>query len=186
MSIATKRGDGGETDLLYGKRVPKTDLRVRANSKIDEFNARLGVARALLKLSSPETAQWIERTQHQLFALMGEIAVHPDDFDRHASSNMPQLQPSFLDEIENRLQQRESLLGPMTEWSVPGENQVSAAIHVARTTGREAELAVIELKETSLLNPTKGPLIIKILNRLSDMLWIEAKLAEKSSEIQQG
>lgn len=178
MSIATKRGDGGETDLLYGRRVSKWDLRVFANSKIDELNARLGFARSLIKANDPERAAWIEGLQNELFSAMGEIAVVPEDFDRHAKSDMPKLTEAFLTKIEARLQVAEAAAGKMKGWSVPGENQLSAAYHLARTACRQAEVAIVRLKEENLLNPAKGPLLMQGLNRLSDLLWLEAKLTE--------
>jgi len=178
MSIATKRGDGGETDLLYGRRVSKWDLRVFANSKIDELNARLGFVRSLIKDHDPDTAVWIETLQNKLFAAMGEVAVFPEDFARHAKSDMPKLDDSFLTEIESRLTTIEEQVGKMKGWSVPGESQISAAFHLARTACRQAEVAIVRLKEEELLNPDKAPLLMKGLNRLSDLLWLEAKLTE--------
>ncbi|MEM6885129.1 MAG: cob(I)yrinic acid a,c-diamide adenosyltransferase [Verrucomicrobiota bacterium] len=179
MSIATKRGDEGQTDLLYGKRVSKTDLRVLANSKIDELNARLGVARAHLNVSVPKTAKWIEGIQNDLFAAMGEIALDPADYAKHEASDYPRLDDQFLEKIETRLAAGEAETGKMTGWSVPGESHASAALHLARTACRQAEVALVQLKENELLNPAKTKLILKGFNRLSDLLWIEARLAEK-------
>ncbi|MEM1157810.1 MAG: cob(I)yrinic acid a,c-diamide adenosyltransferase [Verrucomicrobiota bacterium] len=179
MSIATKRGDEGQTDLLYGKRVSKTDLRVLANSKIDELNARLGIARAHLKQPAPETAEWIKGIQNDLFAAMGEIALDPEDYARHEASEYPRLDDRFLEKIEARLAAGEKETGKMTGWSVPGESHPSAALHLARTACRQAEVALVQLKENDLLNPAKAELILKGFNRLSDLLWIEARLTEK-------
>lgn len=179
MSIATKRGDEGQTDLLYNKRVSKTDLRVLANSKIDELNARLGVARAHLKSSAPETAEWIKGIQNDLFTTMGEIALESEDYAKHEASDYPQLDDSFLTKIEERLAAGEAKSGKMTGWSVPGESHASAALHMARTACRQAEVALVRLKEHDLLNPAKAQLILKAFNRLSDLLWVEARLAEK-------
>jgi len=178
MSIATKRGDAGQTDLLYGKRVSKTDLRVLANSTIDELNARLGVARAHLKQTSPETAEWIQGIQNDLFTSMGEIALDPEDYATHEVSDYPQLDDSFLEKIETRLSAGEAKTGKMQGWSVPGESHASAALHMARTACRQAEVALVRLQENQLLNPAKAALILKGFNRLSDLLWVEARLAE--------
>ncbi len=180
MSISTRRGDEGQTDLLYNKRVSKTDLRVLTNSKIDELNARLGLARAHLNSVAPETAEWIKGLQNDLFTVMGEIAVAPEDFAKHDASDFPKLDHSFLEKIDARLKIGEEVTGKMKGWSVPGENHASAALHLARTACREAEVSVVLLKESGFLNPSKAELITHSFNRLSDLLWVEARLAEQA------
>lgn len=180
MSIATKRGDTGQTDLLYGKRVSKTDLRVSANSKIDELNARIGFARAHLNDSDPDTAEWLKGLQNDLFPIMGEIALDPADFSKHAASDHSRVDEALMAKIETRLAAGEAITGKMTAWSVPGESHASAALHLARTACRQAEVALVHLKEENLLNPAKAELMLRVFNRLSDLLWVEAKLAERT------
>jgi len=179
MSITTKTGDTGTTALLHNRRVPKTDARIKANGLIDELNARLGQARALLQSLDPAFASWLEHLQQGLFLFMGEIAVTPEDYDVHETSKIPKLESAFLDAIETRRKTREPLLPSPSDWSVPGNNPVSACLDLSRTAARQAELALWDLDAQKLLNPARRELLLVSLNRLSDLLWIEARLHEQ-------
>ena len=81
MSIATKTGDAGETSLMYGRRVPKTDARVAAYGCVDELNASLGLAR--VTASHPFLTEQIYAAQKELIIVMGELATAPEDLDRY-------------------------------------------------------------------------------------------------------
>ena len=111
MSIATRTGDQGKTSLLYGRRVDKFDARVEACGAVDELNAALGLARAqaaprLVKVELP-------RIQKELVALMGGLAVAPEDRDRYAQDKFMKLTPEMLaglDELVARLEGAENQL----------------------------------------------------------------------------
>lgn len=177
MSITTQTGDQGSTALLYNRRVPKTDPRIKACGLVDELNARLGQARALLLGQDPSTAQWIEHLQRDLFTVMGEIAVDPADFATHEGSSLPKLQPAFLASLDERRKNREPNV-KLRGWAVPGSCPASAALDLARTAARQAEIALWELDAQALLNPARRELLLVSCNRLSDLLWIEARLCE--------
>src|SRR5881392_2581128 len=81
MSIVTKTGDAGETSLMYGRRVPKTDARVAAYGCVDELSASLGLAR--VTASQPFLTEQIYAIQNELIIVMGELATAPEDLDRY-------------------------------------------------------------------------------------------------------
>jgi cob(I)alamin adenosyltransferase len=85
MSIITGRGDSGETDLLFGKRIAKTALRIEALGCVDELNAALGVARA--SGAKPEWIALIDVLQEKLIGLMGQLATLPEDMERYRGTN---------------------------------------------------------------------------------------------------
>lgn len=178
QSIATKTGDDGTTSLLFGRRVPKTDLRVVANGRVDEFNARLGMAKACLPADETEARAFIEQVQRNLVNLMGEVAVAPEDWERYAASGMPNFDEALLGALDARVARLESEGFTYHGWATPGACLSSAAIDCARTACREAELALLRVRDEGLLNPARADLVLQSMNRLSDILWLEARRAE--------
>lgn len=184
-SIATRTGDDGTTSLLFGRRVPKTDLRVVANGRVDELNARLGMAKACLPPDETESRAFIEQVQRNLVNLMGEVAVAPEDWERYAASGMPNFDDALLDVLDTRVARLESEGFTYKGWATPGGNMPAAAIDCARTACRHAELGLLAVREAGLLNPQRADLILHSLNRLSDVLWLEARRAESAIEAPQ-
>ena len=171
MSIATKTGDSGETSLMYGRRVSKTDARVAAYGAVDELNAALGLARA----SNCERfiIDALRNVQKELIVVMGELATAEEDLARYTrdgfeltSATMVERLTSLVDEIEK------SKLPPLKGWAVPGETLAAATLDLARTTCRRGERAV------AAVAPHNGE-ILRYLNRLSDVLWLLARCAEQ-------
>jgi cob(I)alamin adenosyltransferase len=172
MSIATRTGDQGKTSLMYGRRVEKFDLRVKTYGTVDELNAALGLARAHAEL--PLVKNELLLIQRQLVALMGELAVAPQDAARYAADKYPKLTPEMLTHLDDLVAQIEREKITFEGWATPGANVASAALDVARTTCRRAERLVAELaagNEVDLL-------VIRYLNRLSDLLWLFARYTE--------
>jgi cob(I)alamin adenosyltransferase len=179
-SIATKTGDDGTTSLLFGRRVSKTDLRVVANGRVDELNVRLGMAKACLPADETEARGFIEQVQRNLVNLMGEVAVAPEDWERYASSGMPNFDEALLGVLDARVLRLESEGFTYKGWATPGGNLPAAAIDCARTACRDAELGLLSVRDAKLLNPERADLILHSLNRLSDVLWLEARRAEST------
>ena len=172
MSIATRTGDEGETGLMYGRRVRKYDLRVETYGTVDELNASLGLARAQATL--PLIASEVLVVQQQLVALMGELAVATEDTARYAADKYPKLTDAMLQHLDDLVAQLEAEKISFAGWATPGETVPSAALDVARTVCRRAERLVARLaaeKEVDLL-------VIRYLNRLSDLLWLMARYTE--------
>ena len=171
MSIVTKTGDAGETSLMYGRRVSKTDPRVAAYGSVDELTAALGFARAgtLDKFVANE----VVAVQKDLIVMMGELATATDDLDRYAKDGFQLTTAAMVDrltEVIAELEKDESLYPK--HWVIPGGNPTSAALDVARTTCRRAERHVAALEKVN-------PEILRYLNRLSDLCWILARYTEK-------
>jgi cob(I)alamin adenosyltransferase len=173
MSIATKTGDGGTTGLMYGRRVPKTHLRVEACGTIDELNAILGLARATTteKFVS-DNLFWIQKS---LVDVMGEVGVLTEDLPRYAKDGYLLIAPEMTAKLDVLVHEIESQNVSFTSWATPGATKNSAALDLARTICRRAERRVCVLKESGEL---KNAEIIIYLNRLSDLLWLFARWVE--------
>jgi cob(I)alamin adenosyltransferase len=172
MSIITKRGDDGETDLMFGKRAAKTSLRIAALGAIDELNAALGLARAAD--AERRHSEVIDRVQNLLFGLMGELACLPEDLVRYRENGYAALTEADLEWLTDSAKEAEAKGVRFTHWAVPGKEGSMARAHLdhARTVSRRAERHLLMLHE----NSGDVPLTVRLfLNRLSDMLWILAR-----------
>ena len=118
MSIITKRGDKGETDLMFGKRIAKTSARIAALGAIDELNAALGLARAA-DGGGRHTAV-IDRVQNLLFGLMGELACLPEDLGKYREKGYAALTEEDLDWLTATVEEAEANGVRFTYWAVPG------------------------------------------------------------------
>ena len=177
MSIATKTGDSGETSLMYGRRVPKSDARVDAYGCVDELNAALGLAR--VTASDPFVTEQIYAVQKELIVVMGELATAPEDLTRYTkdgfgltTSGMVDRLTAIIDDLE-----KDKLLH-FKDWAIPGNTLASAALDLARTTCRRAERRVASLSQ-NLKDFNKE--ILRYLNRLSDLCWLLERYTEKNS-----
>jgi cob(I)alamin adenosyltransferase len=171
MSIVTKTGDEGETSLMYGRRVSKTDPRVEAYGCVDELNAALGLVRVVSE--NEFVAKEILAAQKDLITLMGELATAREDIDRYVKDGFKLTTALMVDRLTSMIVEleKDKSLYPK-DWVIPGGNTVSAALDFARTTCRRAERSVVALKD---LNGE----ILRYLNRLSDLCWILARYIEK-------
>jgi cob(I)alamin adenosyltransferase len=175
MSIATKTGDEGETSLMYGRRVPKTDARVDAYGCVDELNAALGLGRAAAR--DPFLSEQILAVQKELVTVMGELATAAEDMDRYSKDGFPLVTPAMTDRLTAAVDDlEENKLGKFKHWSVPGKTMNSAALDLARTICRRAERRVAALMEA---DANFNREILRYLNRLSDLCWLLARYAEK-------
>lgn len=171
MSIATKTGDEGETSLMYGRRVSKTDVRVEAYGSVDELNSGLGLARAAA--TDPFLTEQINAIQKELVVVMGELATAADDMERYQRDGFQITTAAMTDRLTDLVHQLEKGRS-FKDWSMPGANSTAAAFDHARTTCRRAERRVAALLETPNFNRD----LLRYLNRLSDALWLLARKAE--------
>lgn len=172
MSIITKRGDDGHTDLLFGRRIAKSSTRMAAIGAVDELNSALGVARCH-GLSATST-QIIDAIQEKLIALMGQLAVLAGDEERYQAAGYAQLTAQDIAALEQLANTVELATKPAPGWARPGAGAPPASAHLdlARAIARRAE------RETRRLDEEDGPLpheIMLFLNRLSDLLWLLAR-----------
>ena len=177
MSIVTKTGDQGETSLMYGRRVSKTDPRVEAYGSVDELTAALGLARAFC--DDAFVSEQILAVQKDLIIMMGELATVREDVDRYLKDGFQLTSAKMVDRIADVIVdlEKDKSLYPK-DWVIPGGNPVSAALDLARTTCRRAERHVSALMSADIAFNRE---ILRYLNRLSDFCWVLARYAEKHS-----
>jgi len=172
MSIATKRGDGGETGLAGGIRVSKSSLRVETYGTVDELNSALGLARSMCE--DADLRERTKRIQRELFRIGSALATPP-------ASSKPQVPVPLeaVEELTGQVHELEATEGLLSDWSLPGETTAGAAYDLARTVCRRAERCVVRLIESGEL---VAPNILAYLNRLSDLLWLFARKLELGAE----
>jgi cob(I)alamin adenosyltransferase len=175
MSIATKTGDAGETSLMYGRRVPKSDPRVDAYGCVDELNAALGMVRVTADDSF--IADHVLAVQKELITIMGELATAPEDLPRYTKDGYGLTTAAMVDGLTLVVDDLEkNKLVNFKGWAIPGSTILSAALDIARTTCRRAERRVADLGSSgSPVNPE----ILRYLNRLSDLCWLFGRYVEK-------
>lgn len=180
MKIYTKRGDRGETALLGGTAASKASARVEAYGEVDELNAAIGWARAVLGHPAgaggdAELDAILDSLQTSLFELGAELATPPGVTSK-ASRPIGADEVARLERIIDRLQ---AGLAPQTHFVLPGGSEPAAALHLCRTICRRAERRVVRLQE---VEPVGGPALI-FLNRLSDLLFVMARTANHRAGI---
>ena len=167
MSIATKTGDKGKTSLFSGERVSKDNIRVEAYGTMDELNSFLGDAKH--SVTSKGFRGILENIQRDLFRVCAELAsssgkvkdpVNGDDVDR------------LSEDLEN-MEKTMELKG----FVIPGSSPGSAKLDICRSVTRRGERRIISLAKENEING----FLIKYVNRLSDLLFIMARVEEKKS-----
>jgi len=179
MSIATKTGDRGETSLMYGRRVGKSDHRIDACGCVDELNSALGLARAVA--TNDFVSDQILTAQKELITVMGELATVPVDLERYRKDGFKVTTSAMVDRVTGVIDEIESS-GKMKfkDWVLPGSSLETAALDLARATCRRAERRVASLAaETKDLNAE----ILRYLNRLSDLCWLLARQIEQKDAL---
>lgn len=166
MNIYTKTGDSGETSLYGGTRVGKDDRRVRAYGTVDEAGSVLGLIRAML--SYPEIKENVRLMQKKLFILGAELASDEKGRVKLQST----ITENDISELEKIIDDYTGKYGKSSNFVLPGETPASALLHVARAVVRRAERHTVELAREE----TVSPLVLRYLNRLSDALFVLAKL----------
>jgi cob(I)alamin adenosyltransferase len=174
MSIATTRGDGGQTGLAGGIRVSKADLRVESYGSIDELNTVLGFARSICR--DEQIAAWTETIQRTLFRVGSALATPPE-----SKKQPPVITQEDIAMLTDLVHSIEATEGILADWSLPGAHTESAAYEVARAVCRRAERAAVRFVESGgVVQPT----ILPYLNRLSDALWLFGRLIEFNAGIE--
>jgi cob(I)alamin adenosyltransferase len=168
VKIYTKTGDGGDTGLFGGPRVRKDDARVEAYGDVDELNAAVGAARALVE--DPEIDRQLARIQEELFCVGAELAT---PHDARAHSAIPPVDAAWIERLEAAMDAWEGDLAPLTRFVLPGGTRTAAALHLARTVCRRAERRVVSVAAEVEVDAQ----VLAYLNRLSDFLFVAARLA---------
>ncbi len=173
LKIYTKKGDRGETSLIFGHRVSKDHPRIMAVGAVDELNASLGVAVSFLK--SGEVVRILEEIQNELFNIGAEIAS-PKKLKKSSSTNtFYTLEESKVTQLESFIDRYEEKLAPLQNFILPGGTLSAAHLHLSRTVARRAERTLVTVNKKLEMNGN----ILKYLNRLSDLLFVLARHENK-------
>ncbi len=178
MKIYTKTGDMGETGLIGGIRVSKADPRIVAYGAVDELNSCIGLAISFLRQKSERQHQLLSdlvdvlvQVQNDLFVIGSDLA----DPTYPKPSGTPRTSGNMASMLEPIIDRFEAELPPITFFILPGGSIEASLLHQARGVARRAETAVVSLAKCETVNPA----IIVYLNRLSDLLFVSARLANK-------
>jgi cob(I)alamin adenosyltransferase len=169
--VYTRSGDQGETGLVGGARVSKTDLRVRCYGEVDELNSWLGMAKSALGDTTMTFRPLLEYLQQELFDLGSELATPPKD----GYEGMWKASFDHVETLEKLCDQHAEGLDELNSFILPGGSELASRLHVARTVCRRAERSAIELYESYRGERPEHEVslnVVRYLNRLSDLLFI--------------
>jgi cob(I)alamin adenosyltransferase len=170
VTIYTKTGDSGETSLFGGGRVSKDAIRVAAYGDVDELNAAIGTILAVDPLNFER--ELLQSIQRDLFAIGGRLAT-PNPDRVAVSLEKAVLPETRIAELEAVIDRCDNEMPELTHFVLPGGSAKAAHLHQARTVARRAERSVVTLHRTAEVPPE----ILVYLNRLSDLLFVLARLA---------
>jgi cob(I)alamin adenosyltransferase len=180
MKIYTKTGDKGETRLIGGKHVSKADPRIVAYGAVDELNSSIGLAISFLQSKQQQLlsdmADVLLQVQNDLFVLGSDLA---DPSWPQANGKTLRTSEKMASALEPIIDRFESELKPITFFILPGGSIESSLLHHSRGVARRTETAVVLLSKSESINPA----IMVYLNRLSDLLFVMARLANKRTKI---
>ena len=174
MGIYTRGGDTGQTSLLGGSRVPKDTLRIEVYGTVDEATSTMGLARAMTQHT--DLCQEIIGIQGELIGLMAELATSPEAAAAQTLKiRTAPVQPAQVERLERAIDKYEAERIPSHHFVRPGGSVASAALDMARTFVRRAERRLVTLSRDEEINPH----LVKYLNRLSDLLYVMARIDEQ-------
>lgn len=171
--VVTRGGDGGETSLGDGTRVPKDALRVEAYGTVDEANATIGLLR-LHTAADPEADAMLALIQNDLFDVGADLCVPGAAGERLRVTDAPSIR------LETEVAAMNAVLPPLTSFILPGGTAAAAYAHLARTIVRRAERLVVRLSHSEEVNPA----VIRLLNRLSDHLFVLGRRLNPGGDVQ--
>lgn len=180
VKIYTKYGDEGETGLLYGGRVPKTDPRCEAYGSIDEAISALGLARALS--TSPRVKGIVEAVQRELMlTVSAELATDLGHYQT-MKSHFAVVTPAMVEQLEHLIDDLNVEVDLPRAFIVPGASAASSALDLARSMLRRAERRALAVKQAGLLVNDE---VLRYLNRLSDVLFMLARYEDRDLPVEQ-
>lgn len=168
MRIYTRSGDKGTTSLVYGKRVPKNDLRVEAYGTCDEANSMIGLALSFLAHSNWNGKEIFLEKMHRVQTILFHVGAElSTPSEREVAWK---LKDKHIEELEKQIDEWDKSLPPLTNFILPSGHSASSALHLARTVVRRAERVSVALGDE-----LKNSLVVSYLNRLSDFLFVAAR-----------
>jgi len=176
MKIYTRTGDEGETGLFGGGRVSKAHVRVEAYGTVDELNAALGLC--VEAAEDPGIQDWLGQVQNDLFSLGASLAT-PGSEEGSVKPSTPFLPEGRVQQMEEWIDRVSGETPALRSFILPGGTRGAASLHLARTVCRRAERALVRLGEHEAFHP----LVLKYLNRLSDLLFVLARFENWKSGV---
>ncbi|MBI3253174.1 MAG: cob(I)yrinic acid a,c-diamide adenosyltransferase, partial [Nitrosopumilales archaeon] len=170
MKIYTKTGDDGTTGLQGGSRISKSNPRIIAYGAVDEINSSLGIV--LSNILDNDISELLTKIQNDLFVAGSDLS-NPDITTKN------RITAKMVEYLESKIDQFEKELTPITKFILPGGHPIASQVHFARTVTRRAETKVIVLSEKENVNAECK----KYLNRLSDLLFVLARIINKRNGI---
>lgn len=171
--ITTRKGDRGETSLLFGGRVPKSHPRTEAYGSVDEAVSALGLARALCRTERVRAI--VYAVQKDLFVVGAELATDLAYADR-LKDEYTRVTPAMVERLDEWERSFDAELEIPRQFVIPGDTVAAAALDVARTLVRRAERRAVELR---LAGELQNEALLSYLNRLSDLCFILARYEER-------
>jgi cob(I)alamin adenosyltransferase len=175
MKIYTKTGDRGETGLIGGKRVGKDSQRILAYGAVDELNSSVGLAIAFLRAKERSFSDLVDvlvKVQNDLFVVGSDLA--DPDFQK-SGNKTTRVHKKMSEDLEMVIDRFEEELDPITFFILPGGAIESSLLHQSRGIARRAETSIVSLSRANDINQE----ILVYLNRLSDLLFVSARLVNK-------
>ena len=164
MKIYTKTGDQGQTSLIGGQKVSKSDLKIEAYGTVDELNSFIGLLRDQEINQKEELQNLLQEVQDNLFVIGSILATVPG----YTKFKLPEITDAHVLRLEEAIDQMEAHLPELKYFVLPGGHQSVSIAHVCRTVTRRAERNIIRLGQVEEVNP----IIIKFVNRLSDYFFV--------------
>jgi cob(I)alamin adenosyltransferase len=175
MKLYTRKGDGGSTWLFDGREVRKDDPRVVAYGTMDELNAVLGWAACAC--GDAGLTDRLVAVQRDLFRIGADLATPSDDAAVRAA--LPVLEANRIGQIERWIDESTNATPPLRAFILPGGSEAAGRLHIARTVCRRAEREVVHLASVTAVNPD----VLRYLNRLGDLLFAWARLANAAAGV---
>lgn len=164
--IVTKTGDDGTTGLSANIRVSKASEIIEAIGVIDELNSAIGLARVVC--NNKNLDEELKQLQHDLFNLGGDLCL----------TGSTLISSQTLSILESSLKHYNAQLSPLANFILPTGSEITARLHMARSICRRAERALVKAKEMNEFNP----LLLNFINRLSDWLFVVARITDETEE----
>ncbi|MES2882589.1 MAG: cob(I)yrinic acid a,c-diamide adenosyltransferase [Bacteroidota bacterium] len=177
MKIYTKTGDKGNTSLIGGTKVPKSDMRIETYGTVDELNSWIGLIND--QLNDAELKIELKEIQDRLFTIGSVLAT---DADKDVKMKLPDLHESDITFLEKRIDAMTALLPEMKSFILPGGHVTVSSIHITRCVCRRAERLAVAMQEHNLFVDEK---VIRYLNRLSDYLFTLARYAAQKLGVEE-
>lgn len=178
--VYTKTGDKGETGLVSGHRIPKSDIRIDLYGELDELNSRLGLCASELSvdLEFHQMVDFLHHIQSAIFDLGSNLAC---EIEYRAQYKLPQISDEFVADLELEIDKLDGELPELKNFILPGGSVVASTIHIARTNTRSVERKLLQYYERT--QEELPPNSVVFLNRLSDYLFVLARYVNKQKGV---